>query len=67
MILKKQVAMFKRFKKLIQLWTDLAIKTLSVENQTCEGISGKIILKLGTLKSGNLVVNSLQEYLSILL
>jgi hypothetical protein len=24
--LKKQVAMFKRFKKLIQLWTDLAIK-----------------------------------------
>lgn len=24
--LKKQIAMFKRFKKLIQLWTDLAIK-----------------------------------------
>jgi hypothetical protein len=25
--LKKQIAMFKRFKKLIQLWTDLAIKS----------------------------------------
>ena len=24
--LKKQIAMFKRFKKLMQLWTDLAIK-----------------------------------------
>ena len=40
--LKKQIAMFKRFKKLIQLWTDLAIKHSQLKIKLAKESSAKL-------------------------